>query len=192
MNYGTEAGIQKVLLHPPLADTQRMHNRQHNECRPSFQGRLVSKKETLIVTTTYEILWFLCVPLTSYPYNLTLSFLRDKYAQLLLPFPAAPCSLCKCLLNACTFMHHTYHLQVTQNQSTDALRNCQGLADFSKSPPMAFPIWFCRAVVEIILCHGSPTGLIYFGLKGGTCFMCLSSSHGGFYFYLPPPLLLKG
>lgn len=63
------------------------------------------------------------------------------------------------------------------------LRNCHGLAISSQSPATAFPIWLRRAVVEIILCHGSPPGLIYFGLKEGTCFMCLSSSHRGFYFF---------
>lgn len=56
---------------------------------------------------------------------------------------------------------------------------------------MAFLIWVCKAVLEIILCHGIPTRLIYFGLKEGTCLMCLSSSQRVFLF-LFFFLILKG
>ena len=54
---------------------------------------------------------------------------------------------------------------------------------FSKEQHMAFLIWVCKAVLEIILCHGIPTRLIYFGLKEGTCLMCLSSSQRVFFFF---------
>lgn len=48
---------------------------------------------------------------------------------------------------------------------------------------MAFLFWVCKVDLEIILSHGSPTGLIYFGLKEATCLMCLSSSHRLFFFF---------
>lgn len=46
---------------------------------------------------------------------------------------------------------------------------------------MASLIWVCKVDSEIILCHGSSAGLIYFGFKEGTCLMCLSSSHRDFF-----------